>query len=605
MSTAVPSNQRAAAMPRPSRLRPILYAVLVALIPTAVAAWAIGRSSTDAARSDADTEVAAEVQKASQAYGVLVDNARTLAGVIARWPEVQRALVQKDVSALRVFLRQHPNTPVSFRVRGVWIPAQPPIAPVRGTSVVTLGGRRVARVVISRSRSEVLPALRDAVVLSADDRLLLLPHGTASAQPRDVDLDGETFRAVGLRVGQQQVVVARPRNVIDDDLDTRWLLVAAAALVTLATIGLVAWAAVPLITRTRIVQRERTEALQVLSNVRDGVFYVDGEGAIRFWNRAAERMTGLRREEVWGRQLSALPGFAGLAEKIPVGEEATVRPRTLPIQLGARELWLSVAGVPNEDGIVYTFADVTEEERLEQLKSDFLSTVSHELRTPLSGLYGAAVTLQERGERLTGPVRNELLSTLSEQAEHLVHVVEDVLVASGLESDRLMLVHEPFDAVALTQAVVDDARVRHNTHRVQLEEVDDVYALADPGRTKQVLENLIENALKYAPHGLVRVAVERGDGVVVFSVSDEGPGIPPADRERIFEKFYRSDVQMKGGIGGTGLGLYICRELVNRMGGRLWLDSTPGAGSLFLFELPSVSSQKLTQLEAWGGPSSV
>ncbi|HEX9415619.1 MAG TPA: ATP-binding protein, partial [Gaiellaceae bacterium] len=129
---------------------------------------------------------------------------------------------------------------------------------------------------------------------------------------------------------------------------------------------------------------------------------------------------------------------------------------------------------------------------------------------------------------------------------------------------------------------------RHSTTRVQLEEAEVAHCVADPTRTRQVLENLIDNAVKYARRGPVRVAVERGERSVVFSVSDDGPGIAEDERERIFEKFYRSDVQMASGVGGTGLGLYICRELVNRMGGRLWLDSTPGAGSLFLFELPSL-----------------
>jgi signal transduction histidine kinase len=123
---------------------------------------------------------------------------------------------------------------------------------------------------------------------------------------------------------------------------------------------------------------------------------------------------------------------------------------------------------------------------------------------------------------------------------------------------------------------------------VQLVEAEEAFVLADPARTRQVLENLIDNALKYAGRGPVRVAVEVGQGVVAFGVSDEGPGIPEDRQERIFEKFYRSDVQMEGGVGGAGLGLYISRELVERMGGRLWVESTRGGGSLFTFELPSL-----------------
>ena len=290
----------------------------------------------------------------------------------------------------------------------------------------------------------------------------------------------------------------------------------------------------------------------MLSSLRDGVFLTDEGGTVRFWNRAAELITGLTRRDVWGRALPDLPGLGSIAGEIPVGEEETVRPQVFPVQLGLRELWLSLAGVETGEGTVYTFADVTEEQRLEQMKNDFLATVSHELRTPLTGVYGAALTLRERGERLTANDRSLLLASLTEQAEGLTRLVEDLLVASGLESDRLLVAQERFEAVKLAREVVEDARLRNTTARVQLVEAEEAFVLADPARTRQVLENLIDNALKYAGRGPVRVAVEVGEGVVTFGVSDEGPGISEDRRERIFEKFYRSDVQMEGGVGGRG-----------------------------------------------------
>jgi signal transduction histidine kinase len=116
-----------------------------------------------------------------------------------------------------------------------------------------------------------------------------------------------------------------------------------------------------------------------------------------------------------------------------------------------------------------------------------------------------------------------------------------------------------------------------------------VAVAADPDKLRQVLVNLIENAVKYSDEGRIDVRVVPQDGHARFSVSDEGLGIPPEEHERIFEKFHRLDPDMTHGVGGTGLGLYICRELVERMDGRIWVDSEPGRGTTFTFELPLAS----------------
>ena len=265
-----------------------------------------------------------------------------------------------------------------------------------------------------------------------------------------------------------EVIAARPAGAIDRDVRNTWLTALGAALATLATVALIAWAAAPLVSRGRMAQRERSEALSVLSNVRDGVFLVDEDGLVRFWNRAAELITGLSRTDVWGRRLAELPGLGSIAGQIPVGEDGQVRPQTLPVQLGLSELWLSVAGVETPEGKVYTFADITEEQRLEQLKNDFVATVSHELRTPLTGLYGAAVTLRERGDLIPATARAQLLAAIGDQAELLARVVEDILVASGIESDELLFTEHSFEAVAVAREAVEEARVRHSTTRVQL-----------------------------------------------------------------------------------------------------------------------------------------
>jgi signal transduction histidine kinase len=154
-------------------------------------------------------------------------------------------------------------------------------------------------------------------------------------------------------------------------------------------------------------------------------------------------------------------------------------------------------------------------------------------------------------------------------------------------------VTEPFDAADLMERVVESARTHAPskiTFDVQVAEGVPPVA-ADKDRARQVLVNLVENAVKYSPGGgRIELGLESEDGTVRFRVVDEGMGIPADEQERIFEKFYRLDPNMTQGIGGTGLGLYICSELVERMGGQIWLESKEGIGSAFYFQLPSAGS---------------
>jgi signal transduction histidine kinase len=260
----------------------------------------------------------------------------------------------------------------------------------------------------------------------------------------------------------------------------------------------------------------------------------------------------------------------------------------VPVELHGAERWLSISGVSFPGGVVYAFRDLTDEQRVERLKSEFVSTISHELRTPLAAIYGAALTLR-RDEPALEPQREGLLDVIAVESDRLARIVNDILWASRLESGTLHVAVEHCDAAQLAQTVVGAART-HLPARIKLDldVAEDLPPLAaDPDKVRQVLTNLVDNAVKYSPDGgAVRVGVSASPSRVSFAVSDEGLGIPDAEQSRIFDKFYRLDPELTRGIGGTGLGLYITRELVRRMGGSVAVESAEGVGSTFTVELP-------------------
>ncbi len=340
--------------------------------------------------------------------------------------------------------------------------------------------------------------------------------------------------------------------------------------------------------------QERAHAAEALEYVDDGVFLVDEAGIVRLWNPTAA--VSLRRPavEAVGRPISELLGdWSSLQSRIPVAADrqpgGASRAQTLPVEVQGEERWLSISAVKFPNGTVYAFRDVTDERAVEQMKTDFVSTVSHELRTPLAAIYGAAMTLRRRDVVVDEPQRDRLLEVVSSESDRLARIVNDILWASRLESGRMSIAIERCDAATLATEVVNVLRARA-PDGIEVA-VSKSRALppvaADPDKLRQILTNLIDNAIKYSPDGgRVELDIGRTGGRIRFRVSDEGLGVPPTEQDRIFEKFFRLDPNLTRGVGGTGLGLYISRELVTRMNGRIWVDSDGRDGSSFFLELP-------------------
>lgn len=233
-----------------------------------------------------------------------------------------------------------------------------------------------------------------------------------------------------------------------------------------------------------------------------------------------------------------------------------------------------------------------EEHSLERLKSEFVATASHQLRTPLAGIYGAAMTLQRAEANSSEELRWQLVDLIARESRRLTDAVEQIVLATNLEEGRFRIFEERFDPLELARASVDAARKRLPGN-LTIELVADSEAVAvhgDGAEVRSVLENLIDNAIKYSPDGgRIQVGVQLRPSWVRFWVRDEGLGIPASEQERVFAKFHRLDPGMTQGVAGAGLGLFICRELVRQMNGRIWLESREGQGSTFVFELPASS----------------
>jgi two-component system phosphate regulon sensor histidine kinase PhoR len=336
---------------------------------------------------------------------------------------------------------------------------------------------------------------------------------------------------------------------------------------------------------------EREHAARVLEAVGDGILVVGEDGTARFWNAAAEMVTGRLRADVLGRPVTdVFTAWATIADGIPVADSGAVaRPVTLPADVADRELWLSFVAVRSPEGIVYAFRDFTAERRLDEAKTDFIATVSHELRTPMAAVLGAALTLLRPDIDLAAPHSRALLEAIASQATRLARITEDVLLASRLDRGELPLATERVDVAELVGATVLAFQPRlPESLSVENRVRPELAVMGDRARIQQVLFNLLDNAVKYsAGDGEVAVSAHRSGASVLVSVYDRGIGIPRSEREAIFEKFYRVDPHLLRSPGGTGLGLYVSRELIRRMGGRIGVRERSGGGSTFFFELPA------------------
>jgi PAS domain S-box-containing protein len=338
----------------------------------------------------------------------------------------------------------------------------------------------------------------------------------------------------------------------------------------------------------------RAEAALALAYVGDGVILLDHDGRVRFWNSAAAAITAVPEADAVGRRpVEVLPSWdelARLAELAAADAPQRARSVTVPLETASGDRWVAVTGVAFDEGVVYALRDVTDEQAFERARSDFVATASHELRTPLAAVYGAARTLRRTDIEIPADQQEAFLDMIVSETERLTTIVSQILLAGQLEDGRVDVATAATDLSPLAESVLASTRLRAPAD-IELtveREGGPAVALADEDKLRQVLVNLLDNAIKYSPDGgEVAVELAGGAGRVRLTVRDHGLGIPPVEQERIFEKFYRLDPALTRGVGGSGLGLFISRELVSRMGGSLTVRSQPGEGAAFVVDLPA------------------
>ncbi|MGH3081784.1 MAG: GAF domain-containing protein [Gaiellaceae bacterium] len=338
-----------------------------------------------------------------------------------------------------------------------------------------------------------------------------------------------------------------------------------------------------------VLEQERSVA--ILGNVADGIVAVGRDGNVVLWNTAAEEITGVPASEALGRPPSDV-----LQRSLDPDETSDEGRGLIRIPRGSDEIWLSVTEAVMRDpadavaGRIYAFRDVSSDRLVEQLKSGFVSTVSHELRAPLTSIYGFAETLLREDVSFGDEERRTFLTYIASEAQRLTGIVDALLSVARLEAGDLQVQLVPTDLRDVVTDVVSSAqRELTNGGRFVIDVPEEpLDATADRDKVRQVLANLVDNAVKFSPQGgTVTVAARRAGDAVQVRVVDEGSGVPAGEQERIFRKFYRADAAGPSAGGGTGLGLFIARGLASAMGGRLWMDSEAGRGASFVFELPT------------------
>jgi PAS domain S-box-containing protein len=333
--------------------------------------------------------------------------------------------------------------------------------------------------------------------------------------------------------------------------------------------------------------RLRREASAIVASIGDAVLVTDSDWNVLWVNPALEKLVGWPSSEIRGRP--AAQTFRLFDER---GDRADFRDsgqlsvedkegNRVPIQITTAPLLDESGGML---GHVVVTRDVSREREIDSLKSNLVSTVSHELRTPLTMIKGFSELLLTKD--LSKERFEKALVEINNSADRLSRLIDDLLSVSRIESGRLGLDLQDVEIRDVIEALISSFSDREN--RRFFADADDLTVRGDEDKVVQILTNLLSNAVKYSHDGsAIRITAHRSEGSAEIAVTDEGIGLTDSDTQMVFEKFGRVERPEVQQAGGTGLGLYITKSLVEAHGGQIWVEPGPGnAGSRFAFTLP-------------------
>jgi PAS domain S-box-containing protein len=366
--------------------------------------------------------------------------------------------------------------------------------------------------------------------------------------------------------------------------------------------------------------RESEERFRLLvSSVGDyAIFLLDTDGRVASWNLGAERLKGYRPDEIIGRPLATFYTEEDRRAGVPVQglEHARTtgvwRSEGWRVRKDGSRFWASVVitALHGNDGGLRGFAKVTRDltdrkrsedalrgilererataaqlEELDRIRSDLVSTVAHDLRAPVGVVQALLHLLLDDWASSSDAEKHDMVERMAERVRTLSDLVDDVFELVSIEAGHLEVLAGPIDVAAIVEAVADDARTERPTANIDVDVQPGTWAVGDERRTWQVLSNLVSNAVKFSPPSSpVRITVGRVGDEVAVAVVDQGKGIAPDQQDAIFQRFTRLPEAAE--VPGSGLGLFIARSLAEAQGGRISVESEPGAGSTFRLTLP-------------------